>query len=274
MGAFHGYAHSYLCQLFYHAHSVTGTGLEDFETMERIFSSSNGLASITRYTTGYRRQLLIEIFFQQWDEDKYMNTGKFIFNNYVQALGIINRDTTILENTLRSNGVTEQTLDQWEKAEQHYFQNLTGKEDPWDAYAVVYVEMLQDLQAANAARGNATTQFLQSIPEDYSFDADAAKSADKSQTAQLETRRRHANERYNQILFDVLDMELRMGTQRWEPSTPQYQATVKYIAERKYHRALNKVHRLVVLRLFELHKMNLSQTGKSNNSRSVCYGLF
>jgi hypothetical protein len=36
---------------------------------------------------------------------------------------------------------------------------------------------------------------------------------------------------------------------------------MKYMATRKYHRALDELQRLVVLRLFELHKLNLSQTG-------------
>jgi len=36
---------------------------------------------------------------------------------------------------------------------------------------------------------------------------------------------------------------------------------MKYIAARKYHQALNALQRLVVQWLFELHKLNLAQTG-------------
>ncbi|KAI0323319.1 hypothetical protein GY45DRAFT_1227486, partial [Cubamyces sp. BRFM 1775] len=36
---------------------------------------------------------------------------------------------------------------------------------------------------------------------------------------------------------------------------------LQYIATRKYQRALGKLQRLVIQRLFELHKLNLSQTG-------------
>ncbi|KAI0685332.1 hypothetical protein BC835DRAFT_1310064 [Cytidiella melzeri] len=47
----------------------------------------------------------------------------------------------------------------------------------------------------------------------------------------------------------------------WTPATPQYMAAIKYIKERKYHRALNKLQKLVTQRLFELHKLNVAQTG-------------
>lgn len=124
VNAFHGYTHAYLCQLTNHPNVIVGAGLEDFETMERIFSASNELAPITRYTTAFRRQLLIEFYFKQWDQDKYLNTGKFILNNYRQALDIINRDTVVLSNALRSNSIPEPRLDEWEAEEREYFQNV------------------------------------------------------------------------------------------------------------------------------------------------------
>ncbi|KIP01439.1 hypothetical protein PHLGIDRAFT_40382, partial [Phlebiopsis gigantea 11061_1 CR5-6] len=37
--------------------------------------------------------------------------------------------------------------------------------------------------------------------------------------------------------------------------------TLQYLRERKYHRALHKVQRLVILRLFELSKLNVAKTG-------------
>jgi hypothetical protein len=44
---FHGYSHSYPCQLEFHPNVIAGARLEDLETMERLFSSSNALASVT-----------------------------------------------------------------------------------------------------------------------------------------------------------------------------------------------------------------------------------
>jgi hypothetical protein len=57
-------------------------------------------------------------------------------------------------------------------------------------------------------------------------------------------------------------MEVKMGiATRWQPSDPEYIETANYMSKRKYHLALDNLQRLVVLRLFELHKLNLSQTG-------------
>lgn len=48
---------------------------------------------------------------------------------------------------------------------------------------------------------------------------------------------------------------------RWTPDTPEYMETARYIRERQYHQALNHLQRLVIQRLFELHRLNLSGIG-------------
>jgi hypothetical protein len=70
------------------------------------------------------------------------------------------------------------------------------------------------------------------------------------------------NEQCDNILREVVEMEVRMGiASRWESSMPEYQETLKYIKTREYHHALDNLQNLVIQRLFELHKLNLSQTG-------------
>lgn len=49
---------------------------------------------------------------------------------------------------------------------------------------------------------------------------------------------------------------------RWQPSDFLYKQTVDYIATRRYQRALGKLQRLVIQRLFELHKLNVAKTGE------------
>lgn len=84
-----------------------------------------------------------------------------------------------------------------------------------------------------------------------------------SHTRKLETARRLASERYNDVNQEVVALEVKLGiSRRWDVFDEQYIATAKYIAQRKYIRSLKNLQRLVVLRLFELHKLNLSQTGK------------
>ena len=56
-----------------HPNIVEGVGLEDFETMDQVFSSSNEVAGVTWYATKYCRRVFIDMHFQQWDEEKYRN---------------------------------------------------------------------------------------------------------------------------------------------------------------------------------------------------------
>jgi hypothetical protein len=60
--------------------------------MEHIYSSSNQVAGVTRYSSAYHRRMFIYMFFQQWDHDKYRNLASMLFNNYWQALSIIRDD--------------------------------------------------------------------------------------------------------------------------------------------------------------------------------------
>lgn len=64
------------------------------------------------------------------------------------------------------------------------------------------------------------------------------------------------------IAADISELEAKMGiSRRWEPSDPRYVETVKYIQKRSFQRAADELHRLVVFRLLELHKLNLAKTG-------------
>lgn len=74
--AFHGHAHNRPCQLQYHPQYIPSLGIEDFETCERCFSVSNGLAANTRLATRFHRQQAIEQHFQFQDQDKYSDLSK------------------------------------------------------------------------------------------------------------------------------------------------------------------------------------------------------
>ncbi|KAI0081425.1 hypothetical protein K474DRAFT_1682021 [Panus rudis PR-1116 ss-1] len=267
VNAFHGYTHSYECQIKHHPNVTDGIGLEDLETLERVFSASNQLASTVRYASPYRRRQLIDAYFRQWDEDKYANLGTFILNNYNQALNAIERDEQALVAACASLHVSESDLDNMAEEEQQFFSTL-GQERPWDVYAVAYVELLQQLRQLEADRNISASRFYSTIPSEYQFASPTmpidSYSADVSSTARLERRRRKAIEEYDRVLNLVIDMEVRMNIapgERWTETSPQYIETIKYLNERQYQRALAKVQKLVIQRLFELHKLNLAQTG-------------
>ncbi|KAI0683926.1 hypothetical protein BC835DRAFT_1294591 [Cytidiella melzeri] len=263
--AFHGYSHCHTCQMRFHPNNLTGAGLEDLETMERIFSASNQLASVTRYASPYRRRLFIEAYFRQWDEDKSLNTGTFILSNYRQALEVIEHDGEVLREAMESLGITEASMDEWEHEELGFFARL-GDEDDYDVHAVAYVELLQELQDLESKRAQVNARFLQYTPS-VASSGSANYCKELASTRRLETDRRHAMERYERISHDVCALEVEMGlTVRWTPYTEQYKATLKYIKDRKYHRALNKLQKLATQRLFELHKLNVAQTGEHGPS--------
>lgn len=143
--AFHGYAHNFACQKKHHPNAIEGAGLEDLETMERIFSASNAVASLTRHATKYRRRVFIDLFFQQWDEDKYNNLALMLYNNYRQALKILAEEGTALEYAKADLGLTDDDLDRYLAAEKEYIVQL--QEPPeWNASAVSYVTLLIKLR--------------------------------------------------------------------------------------------------------------------------------
>lgn len=268
VNAFHGYSHNYQCQVKNHPTVVFGVGIEDFETMERIFSASNTLASITRYASPYRRQLVIDAYFCQWDEDKYENLGTFILNNYKQALSTLHRDVPALESAMEKFSLSDADLDRLEKEEAEFLSEL-GKEPVHNSLQVEYVELLQTLQGSLVEKTNAESSYYGHLG-DANFVAETPESIQAgysrlaSATNQKERRRRLARERYDTAQRDVVQIEVQLGVvRRWEPTDPEYRETLKYIRDRKYHRALDKVHQLVVQRLFELQRMNISGLGMS-----------
>ncbi|KDQ18595.1 hypothetical protein BOTBODRAFT_90655, partial [Botryobasidium botryosum FD-172 SS1] len=150
VNAFHGYAHNYQCQQQNHPLVIEGMGLEDLETMERVFSSSNAVARLTRYSSKYHRHLFLDMHFTQWNWDKYENIALMLHNNYVQALEIITTGSAVLEEAKKSLNASDADLDQWLADEKAYLLGLSSKQPRWDSHALVYVELLQRLQSAES----------------------------------------------------------------------------------------------------------------------------
>ena len=92
---------------------------------------------------------------------------------------------------------------------------------------------------------------------------DSMSSGQKDMTRKLETARRHALENHDKDLKAVQALELRLEIdERWQPQGAEWQNVGRMVAMRKYQRALDVLEGLVVARMFELTKMNRSQTGK------------
>jgi len=61
----------------------------------------------------------------------------------------------------------------------------------------------------------------------------------------------------------LLENQLDLRVHRWQESSPEYQTAKDEMAHQMYRKTLNDLERLVVQRLFELSKLNMSGTGKS-----------
>ncbi|KAG1873164.1 hypothetical protein F4604DRAFT_1880999 [Suillus subluteus] len=261
--AFHGYAHNYLCQMKNHPNGIVGAGIEDFGTIEHFFSASNAIAPIIQYASSYHRH--------QWDEDEYLNLGTMIYNNYKQALNIVLTESIALAEAKHSLNIQEEDLKTWRQEEIEYFAHL-GKEMEWDVHAMVYVELLLKLRDAESQAQSASACFLSMTPMDYQFISSMGTqsySGDMVAMRKLETQRRYSAEHLATIQQEVISMEVKMGiTNWWQPSSPEYQAMMKYMSNHQYQCALDNLQHLVVQRLFELQRLNISQTGTSYKMRT------
>ncbi|KAG1745409.1 uncharacterized protein EDB91DRAFT_1080328 [Suillus paluster] len=265
--AFHGYAHNYICQTQHHPLGIEGAGLEDFGVAESIFSASNALASVIRYASPYHRHVFLDLFFKQWDEDKYSNLGTMLLNNYWQAQQVISTETIMLREAMSSLGIQEEDLMNWRSEEIQYFQTL-GKEPEWDVHAIVYVELLQQMQELESQASVSFARFVSSALDNYQFSAPSQTnfySVNLSQTPKLEMQRHYATERLASIQHNVISMEPKLSIANWwSPLSAEYQETLTYMTLCKYHKALDNIQHLVVQRLFKLQRLNVSRTAIQN----------
>jgi hypothetical protein len=92
---------------------------------------------------------------------------------------------------------------------------------------------------------------------------DASYAEAAKETRRVETKRRHALEVASKSLGAVQDLELKLGiTARWEPGSEAWVKAAKMVSSRRYQRALDQLQGLVVARMFELSKVNMSGTGE------------
>ncbi|KAG2072960.1 hypothetical protein BDR04DRAFT_1127410 [Suillus decipiens] len=233
--SFHGFAHNYIY----------------FGVMEYILSASNVLVPVIHYASSYHCH---------WDEEKYMNLGTMLLNNYCQALHIISMDTLALREAMVSLDIQEGNIEQWRSEEIEYF--CTVRQEPeWDVHAVAYIDLLQHAQASAGF-----ASFVSTAPNNYQFTAPSNGKSDfyamqLSQTHKLETQQWYAAEKRDALHCNIVTLEVKLGIMDcWQLSSPEYQETLKYMGVHKYHKVLDNLQHLVVQHLFELQRLNCLQT--------------
>ncbi|KAJ3003115.1 hypothetical protein NUW54_g1805 [Trametes sanguinea] len=244
VNAFHGYSHSY--------NSDQISSLWWFGTP--------GMPLVTG--DGYINQ-----YFRQWDHEKYSNLGLMLYNNLRQALDIIQSQSLVLEQALESLQLSLDDLKRFSNEERIFFLQLRDEEDD-NLYAVAYVEALQELRSASEELAPVSPRFNDKAPDVPTISWQQPRTgatdynADLSNTRKLETRRRYLREHVKQLTAEVTELEVTLNIEgRWQPGNAVYQQTIQYMVTHKYQCALGKLQWLVILWLFELHKLNLAQTG-------------
>lgn len=140
----HGWAHNRKCQCEYHPLYTKGAGLTDFEMCERFFAASNLVAVLTRHATEFHRLQYLDMHYSQSDREKYENLGKFTFNNYRQALQILENEAVVLEEITRTKGWTGKDYEDWMEQERSWLEDLR-REPEEDMFRCMYLESLERL---------------------------------------------------------------------------------------------------------------------------------
>ncbi|KIY47547.1 hypothetical protein FISHEDRAFT_45033 [Fistulina hepatica ATCC 64428] len=254
--AFHGHAHSRDCQVDWHPRYVKGVGMEDFEGSEHFFSRSNELAATTRTCTPFHRRQQILEFLDFHNMDQYANHGRFLFTKYCAALRRIEDNVPQLAMLEERLHTTADDYERYLQEERTYLHGLK-KEPPDVAQRFEYMEALDRFRKAELESSAACTDY-EKFNRAYEANEMFVGNAGKIKSRYTRTARRVA------ILDEeVARLEDTLGIHdRWEPDTPEYINCRKELYERQYRCALDELERLVVQRLLELTKLNMSGVGK------------
>ncbi|KAJ7027665.1 hypothetical protein C8F04DRAFT_1266767 [Mycena alexandri] len=256
VGAFHGHAHNRLCQLKFLATYIHGLGLEDLEGCERFFSKSNEMAKVVRYSSRFHRQQEITGFIKHFDDfETYPNLSKFLCKNYEQALALLATEAR-LKLLMRKEGIESfEEFDRWLVEEKEWLESKKAQ----TAKQVVtlemdYVQKLVNLSASETKLKHLQAAIRGSRGEDTDYDPVKLAAAKRSV--------RHAREIRDRDMDVVMELDNRLEVKDpWKTTTPEWIVAVKSLKHKKFMEALNALEVLIVQRIFELTKVNQSETG-------------
>ncbi|KAJ7585883.1 hypothetical protein C8J56DRAFT_787886 [Mycena floridula] len=255
VGLFHGYSHNRLCQLLRLVLYLSGMGLEDFETCERYFSSSNALATAIRHASIFHRRQAITEYARHYDSfHTYSNLSTFLVNNYKQALEILSMEPA-LKTSMKEMGIAStDVFAEWLKDELEYLRSRVKAEVPErEKLEIEYYLLLVN----DTLRSVQQVWIRVDTPETIA-------GPERDKTATIETKRRQARERHNAQLEEVHALENRLGIlpqDRWTEGSSDWVLNRDRAAMALYQKRLDRLEGLIVERILELAKVNRAQTG-------------
>ncbi|EEB95808.1 hypothetical protein MPER_05166, partial [Moniliophthora perniciosa FA553] len=184
----------------------------------------------------------IQEHFQFYDEDKHA------------------MDLPLLEEMCMQRRITRHDCEGFLASEREHF-NMNFEDPPELTKKLNYAELLQKLWAAQVQSDNARAKF-------NSLQTAEGKALGDKEKARIETRNRTTLKAYQLVEEEIADYEVEHGiVKRWHEGSRRYNEALKELAHREYRRALEKLERLVVQRLFELTKLNRSELGYNERTK-------
>ncbi|KAJ7075097.1 hypothetical protein B0H15DRAFT_956756 [Mycena belliarum] len=251
VGSFHGHAHNRLCQLGFLATYVEGMGLEDLEGCERFFFSIKRPGKIVPLCESFPsaagdidlREAL-----------RQCRNANFFARTTIRALTILKSEAT-LRTWMRQEGIESyDEFHRWLEEEKAYLVGLKNNpQTNTETLEMEYVQKLVNLSASQAKYSVLVAEARHARGDDGSYAPGVGKA---------EIARRHGKDKLDRDSEAVEDLEVRLDiVERWTTASPQWASTVAEVKKRKYRLALGALELLIVERIFELTKMNQSQTG-------------
>ncbi|KAF9001333.1 hypothetical protein BDQ17DRAFT_1391088 [Cyathus striatus] len=236
VGSFHGHTHNHRCQLSNLATYVRGLGLEDLEGCEHFFSRSNALASQIHHSSVFHRQQSLVEFMKHMDAfETSQNLSTFLVNNYRQALEIISSEPDLKKAMLEQGIDSPEVFDSWLNEEQQYLLRLS-KEPIQETLEMDYYQKLIN----------------------YKCSENSKKPHKQSHKTQL----RHASENAERDRESIQDLEMKLSiTVHWTAQMEEWKKAAIL--------CLDELESLIVSHMFELSKMNMSQTALQQPSHAI-----
>ncbi|KAJ7690095.1 hypothetical protein B0H17DRAFT_1160032 [Mycena rosella] len=224
VGSFHGHAHNRMCQLRYLATYVLGLEIEDLEGCESVYHRKQAITTYAAHVDTF---------------ETYTNLSTFLVNNYQQSLAILETENS-LQFAMAQAGISgkDEFVRRLEE-EKTYLRGLS-KEPESETQKMDYYQRLVNLKARKKT-----------------FDEVFGEGSKANGIA-----KRHARENYDKVHNAVQEMEETLQVEaRWTADGPEWNAAGLLVVTRRYRLCVNKLEELVLKRLFELTKMNMSQMG-------------
>jgi hypothetical protein len=201
-----------------------------------------------------------------------LSQGEFLVNNYKQAINILNGEAVFIKQMHDQNIADVSVFQDWLAEEKVYLEGLS-REPLQESLTMEYWQKLVNLGASEyvilfrpcvLALTSISRRRLSTAESTWVVLTPASIMNTRDTTQSQETDRRHAQENAARDLLVVQNLEVRMGILcRWGPNDDEWKEAATMVGRRRYQRCLDALEGLIVARMFELTKMNMSQTGAS-----------